>query len=87
MNWCVWIYFSSLKVKDEYFTNDKNKIDNFNIEEKPNFFQCILIILFRNIIKNLDENDIIIEYETIMRYYNLFLEKFRHQLLEMTTKS
>ena len=77
INGCVWIYFSSLKVEDEYFTDDKNKISNFDKEEKPNFFQFVLIILFRNIVKNLDENDIIIEYETIMRYYSLFVEKFR----------
>ena len=77
INGCVWIYFSSLKVEDEYFTDDKNKISNFDKEEKPNFFQFILIILFRNIVKNLDENDIVIEYETIMRDYYLFVEKFR----------
>ena len=77
INGCVWIYFSSLKVEDEYFTDDKNKISNFDKEEKPNFFQFILIILFRNIVKNLDENDIVIEYETIMKYYYLFVEKFR----------
>ena len=73
----LWIYFSSLKVDDDFFTDDKNKISNFEKEEKPNFFQFILIILFRNIVKNLDENDIIIEYESIMRYYFLFVDLFR----------
>jgi exosome complex component RRP4 len=77
INGCVFIYFSSLKVDDDFFTDDKNKISNFEKEEKPNFFQFILIILFRNIVKNLDENDIIIEYESIMRYYFLFVDLFR----------
>ena len=80
MNGCIWVYYSTIKVQDEYFTDDKNKISNFDKEEKPNFFQFVLIILFRNIVKNLDENDIIIEYESIMRYYNLFVEKFRKDI-------
>ena len=80
MNGCIWVYYSSIKVQDEYFTDDKNKISSLDKDEKPSFIHFILIICFRNIIRNLDENDIEIEFESIMRYYNLFVEKFRKDI-------
>ena len=80
LNGIVWIYFSTVKVADEYFNDDKTQIDSLNKEEKPDFFSSILIVLFRNIIKSLDEHIIPIIKENIMRYYNLYLEHFHKDI-------
>jgi len=77
LNGYCWIYFSTVKIEDEYFTDDKNKIDIINKEEKIDEKSCILIILIRNIIKNIDEAEIEIKKETIVRYYELFIELYR----------
>ena len=77
LNGYCWIYYSTVKIEDEYFTDDKNKIDIINKEEKIDEKSCILIILIRNIIKNIDEAEIEIKKETIVRYYELFIELYR----------
>lgn len=75
-NGMIWIYFSTVKIADEYFNDDKTQIDNLNKDEKPDFNSSILIVLFRNIIKSLDENGIMIEKDSILRYYNLYMGHF-----------
>ena len=77
LNGYCWIYYSTVKIEDEYFSDDKNKIDIINKEEKIDEKSCILIILIRNIIKNIDEAEIEIKKETIVRYYELFIELYR----------
>ena len=77
LNGYCWIYYSTVKIEDEYFSDDKNKIDIINKEEKIDEKSCILIILIRNIIKNIDEAEIEIKKETIIRYYELFIEMYR----------
>lgn len=80
MNGLIWIYFSTIKVEDEYFTDDKNKINSLNKNEKPNDINCILIILFRNICILLNEAEIEIKRETIMRYYEIYMERYRNNV-------
>ena len=51
MNGIIWIYFSTIKVEDEYFTDDKTKIEALEKEEKPSEENARSIILFKNIIE------------------------------------
>ena len=76
LNGIIWVYFSTVKVEDEYFNDDKTKIDSLNKDEKPDYKSAILIVLFRNIIKSLDEYNIIIVRENIIKYYEIFMENF-----------
>ena len=76
LNGIIWVYFSTVEVEDEYFNDDKTKIDSLNKDEKPDYNSSILIVLFRNIIKSLDEFGILIIRENILKYYNLFIENF-----------
>ena len=43
---------------------------------KKAYNSAILIVLFRNIIKSLDEKNITIVRENIIKYYELFMEHF-----------
>ena len=38
LNGIIWIYFSTVKVTDEYFNDDKTQIDSLNKDEKPDFY-------------------------------------------------
>ena len=76
LNGIIWVYFSTVQVEDQYFNDDKTKIDALNKDEKPDYHNAILIVLFRNIIKSLDEFGILIIRENIIKYYNLFMENF-----------
>ena len=76
LNGIIWVYFSTVVVEDEYFNDDKTKIDLLNKEEKPDYYSAILIVLFKNIIKSLDEHEIIIIRENILKYYNIFMDNF-----------
>ena len=76
LNGIIWVYFSTVKVADEYFNDDKTQIDSLNKDEKPDFFSSILIVLFRNIIKSLDEHGIFIVRDNIIKYYNIYMEHF-----------
>ena len=76
LNGAIWVYFSTVQVEDEYFNDDKTKIALLNKDEKPDFNSAILIVLFRNIIKSLDEYEIPIIRDNIMNYYNLFIKHF-----------
>ena len=76
LNGIIWVYFSTVVVEDEYFNDDKTKIDSLNKDEKPDYNSSILIVLFRNIIKSLDEYGIIIIRENILKYYELFMNLF-----------
>ena len=76
LNGIIWVYFSTVKVADEYFNDDKTQIESLNKDEKPDFYSSILIVLFRNIIKSLDEYGIFIVRENIIRYYEIYMENF-----------
>jgi exosome complex RNA-binding protein Rrp4 len=76
LNGIIWVYFSTVVIQDEYFNDDKTKLDLLNKDEKPDYFSSILIVLFKNIIKSLDEYGILIIRDNILKYYNLFIEHF-----------
>ena len=76
LNGIIWVYFSTVVVEDEYFNDDKTKIDSLNKDEKPDYNSAILIVLFRNIIKSLDEYGILIIRDNILKYYELFMNNF-----------
>ena len=76
LNGIIWVYFSTVVVEDEYFNDDKTKIDSLNKDEKPDYNSAILIVLFRNIIKSLDEYGIFIIRENILKHYELFINNF-----------
>ena len=80
LNGIIWIYFSTVKVADEYFNDDKTQIDSLNKDEKPDFNSSILIVLFRNIIKSLDEHGIFIVRDNIIKYYNFYMEHFHKDI-------
>ena len=86
LNGIIWVYFSTVVVEDEYFNDDKTKIDLLNKEEKPDYYSAILIVLFKNIIKSLDEHEIIIIRENILKYYNIFMDNF-HKDVKKEDKS
>ena len=75
MNGIIWIYFSTIKVEDEYFTDDKTKIAALEKEEKPTEENARSIILFKNIIEALDMYGIVINKNTIMKFYTLVKDK------------
>ena len=76
LNGLIWVYFSTVVIQDEYFNDDKTKLDLLNKDEKPDYFSSILIVLFKNIIKSLDEYGILIIRDNILKYYNLFIDNF-----------
>lgn len=76
LNGIIWVYFSTVKIEDEFFNDDKTKIDSLNKDEKPDYYSAILIVLFKNIIKSLDEFGILIIRENILKYYKLFMDNF-----------
>ena len=74
MNGCVWVYFSTVKIENEYFSDDKAKIALIEKDEKPDEKASILIILFSNIIHILDKNNINISQPNLMFCYEQFME-------------
>ena len=42
LNGIIWIYFSTVVVEDEYFNDDKTKIESLNKDEKPDYNNAIL---------------------------------------------
>ena len=77
INGLIFVYYSTLVIQDEYFADDKNNIENLmGKNEKPGFYDCVMIILFSNIIKNLNQHKITIIKDNIMKYYNFYLELY-----------
>ena len=70
-------------MEDDYFNDDKTKLDSLNKDQKPDNYSSILIILFKNIIKSLDEYGILIIRYNILKYYNLFIENFQKGIKKM----
>lgn len=74
MNGLIWIYYSTVKMDTEYFNDDMNKINTLNKHETPNEIACINIILFKNIVKSLDNHKIRIDQTSMMKYYELYIQ-------------
>lgn len=80
INGLVWVYYSTVNVEDEYFIDDKNKNDIYNKEEQPDYHSCCLIVMFANIIKYLNQHDILIIRDNIIKYYEIFINNFRKNI-------
>jgi hypothetical protein len=74
MNGLIWIYYSTIKLENEYFSDDQNKLSALNKHETPTEFASINIILFRNIIKALENNKTHVDQFTITKFYELYIE-------------
>jgi exosome complex component RRP4 len=74
MNGVIWVYYSTVKLDNEYFSDDQNNLIVHNKLETPTEFASINIILFKNIIKALESNKLQIDQFTIMKFYELYIE-------------
>jgi hypothetical protein len=73
-NGWIWIYYSTIKLGNEYFTDDQTKINALHKHETLNEYASINIILFKNIIKSLENNKIQIDQTTITKYYESYIQ-------------
>jgi exosome complex RNA-binding protein Rrp4 len=73
MNGNIWIYFSTIKLDNDYFSDDQNKLPAITKQESPNEYSTILIILFRNIVKSLENNKIVIDQFSMMKFFEIYL--------------
>ena len=73
MNGLIWVYYSTVKLENEYFSDDQNKLNTLSKNEAPNEFASINIILFKNIIKILENNKINIDQFSIMKFYEIYI--------------
>ena len=69
INGLIWIYYSTVKLDNEYFTDDQTKVNNLHIHETPTEWAAINIILLKNIIKCLENNKILIDQISITKFY------------------
>jgi len=74
MNGLIWVYYSTVKLESDYFTDDQTKVNTLNKIETPNEFAAINIILVKNIIKSLENNKILIDAFTIGKFYEIYIE-------------
>lgn len=74
-NGWIWVYYSTVKLGNEYFTDDQTKVNVMNKVETMNEYAAINIILFKNIIKSLESHKISIDQQSIMKYYELYIQK------------
>ncbi len=73
-NGWIWVYYSTVKLGNEYFTDDQTKVNSMNKVEMINEYAAINIILFKNIIKSLETHKIHIDQISIMKYYELYIQ-------------
>jgi hypothetical protein len=73
MNGLIWIYYSTVKLDSEYFSDDQNKLNSINKNETPSEYATVNILLFRNIIKALEKNKLNIDQFTIMKFYEYYI--------------
>jgi hypothetical protein len=73
-NGLIWVYYSTIKLDNEYFTDDTTKINSMNKHETPTEYAAVNIILFKNIIKSLDNNKIQIDQFSLIKYYDIYIE-------------
>ena len=70
INGFIWVYYSTVNVDEDYFTDDKTKIESIEKEEKPLKEHCVFIVLFKNIIEMLDYGGVEINQDNILYMYN-----------------
>jgi exosome complex component RRP4 len=73
-NGYIFIYYSTIKLSSEYFTDDQNTINMFNKEEKLSLESLNLIVLFKNIILCMNSLDIPIDFKSILKFFSAYCE-------------
>jgi len=73
-NGLIWVYYSTIKIGNEYFTDDQTKVNTMSKLETLNEYAAINIILFKNIIKSLENNYIPIDQTSIIKYYEAYIQ-------------
>lgn len=71
-NGVIWVYYSTVKIGSEYFSDDQNKIGELFKNEEVSKDTAFLLVLFRNIIISLDRNQIQISRVSILHYLHLY---------------
>jgi exosome complex component RRP4 len=74
INGLIWIYYSTIKIESDYFTDDQNLVNLLNKHEILNQYAGVNILLFKNIILSLDKHRIRIDHTMIMKFHELYLE-------------
>jgi exosome complex component RRP4 len=74
MNGLVWVYYSTVKIESDYFTDDQNLVNMLNKHEVINQYAGVNILLFKNIILSLNKHKLRIDHTMIMKYHELYLE-------------
>lgn len=82
MNGFIWVYYSTINLDSEYFTDDQNKVNALNKHETPNEVAAVNIILFKNIIKSLENNKIFIESQSIVKFYEFYMAHLENSKTE-----
>ena len=71
-NGFVYVYYSTLKLGAEYFTDDENTVGIFSKEEKPTTEAMMVIVLVKNILSGLNRQEAQIDYATIMKFFEIY---------------
>jgi exosome complex component RRP4 len=74
MNGLIWIYYSTVKMDSNYFTDDQNLVNTINKHETPTEWASVHIILFKNIIKLLEKHKIVVDHFTITKFHELYIQ-------------
>jgi hypothetical protein len=86
-NGYIWVYYSTVKLGNEYFSDDQTKLGAMNKQESVNEYAAINIILFKNIIKSLENNSIAIDQTAIIKYYELYIQKLEQSKSNDTSRA
>lgn len=70
----VYVYYSTIKLSTEYFTDDQNTINMFNKEEKLTLESLHLIVLFKNILLCMNNLDIPIDFKNVMKFFAAYCQ-------------
>lgn len=71
----VWIYYSTVKINAEYFSDDENLKGSLNRKEDIPKEASLLILIIRNIVLLLNEYEILIEKESIFKFLLMLFKK------------
>lgn len=82
MNGLIWIYYSTLKLDSEYFSDDTNLVKDFEKVEEINKDTSVLLILFRNIVIALDRSSIAVNQRSIILFFQLYVKSVCNFSLE-----
>lgn len=73
-NGFCYVYYSSIKLSNDYFTDDQNTVKQFAKEEKLSSESLMLIVLIKNLLSYMHERKIMIEYKSLMKVFAKYCE-------------